>query len=208
MSVYSRLFRNSCIAAALCSISFTLSAVDLQARLPERLSQVKVGGQQVVLLGKAAKTGTSAPAFKVVDANFNTRTLADYKGKTVLISVVPSIDTGICSLQTKRFNSEVANLPQDIAILTISTDLPFAQKRYCQQEQVDKLVVLSDSVWRDFGTNYGLLIKDMGLLARAVLIIDGNGKLVYQQLVAELAQEPDYDDALNALKQFSQSEKN
>lgn len=208
MSVYSRLFRSSCVAAALYSISFTLSAVDLQARLPERLSQIKVGGQQVVLLGKAAKTGAAAPAFKVVDANFNTHSLADYKGKTVLISVVPSIDTGICSLQTKRFNSEVASLPQDVAILTISTDLPFAQKRYCQQEQVDKLTVLSDSVWRDFGTNYGLLIKDMGLLARAVLIIDSNGKLVYQQLVAELAQEPDYDEALSALKQLSQSEKN
>lgn len=209
MSAHSGILRSSLLAVALCSISFTLSAVDLQARLAERLSQVKVDGQQVVLLGKPAKTGTLAPAFKVVDANFNTHTLADYKGKTVLISVVPSIDTGICSLQTKRFNSEVANLPQDVVILTISTDLPFAQKRYCQQEQVDKLAVLSDSVWRDFGTNYGLLIKDMGLLARAVLIIDANGKLVYQQLVAELAQEPDYNEALNALSQLSRdSEKN
>ncbi|MBU1308658.1 MAG: peroxiredoxin, partial [Gammaproteobacteria bacterium] len=102
--------------------------------------------------------------------------------------------------QTKRFNQEVATLTQDVVVLTISTDLPFAQKRYCQQEQVDKLTVLSDAVWRDFGSNYGLLIKDMGILARAVLIIDANGQLVYQQLVPELAQEPDYNAALEKLK--------
>jgi thioredoxin-dependent peroxiredoxin len=200
MSALSRFYSNTVLAFALTSFSFTSVAVDLQAQLPERLSQVKAGDQPVILLGKKVNIDNRAPNFKVVDAAFKTITLADYKGKTVMISVVPSIDTGICSLQTKRFNTEVANLPDNVVLLTISTDLPFAQKRYCQQEQIDKLLVLSDAVWRDFGSNYGLLIKDMGMLTRAVLIIDNKGKLAYQQLVPELAQEPDYDAALSALK--------
>ncbi|GAA0557003.1 thiol peroxidase [Rheinheimera aquimaris] len=200
MSAFTRLYTTTVLAAALTSFSFTVSAVDLQARLPERLSLVKAGEQHVVLLGNKISAGAKAPAFKVVDGSFKTVTLADFKGKTVMISVVPSIDTGICSLQTKRFNAEIAALPQNVVLLTISTDLPFAQKRYCQQEQIDKMLVLSDAVWRDFGSNYGLLIKDMGLLARAVLIIDEKGKLAYQQLVPELAQEPDYTAALEALK--------
>jgi len=183
-------------------LSLPASAVDLTAELSSRVSNVKAGNQQVVLLGKELKTGQQAPAFKVVDNNFKTVQLNDFRGKTLLISVVPSIDTGICSLQTKRFNSEVANLPENVVLLTISTDLPFAQKRYCQQEQVADMAVLSDAVWRDFGSNYGLLIKDMGLLTRAILLIDSEGKLRYQQLVPELAQEPDYDAALAALAEL------
>lgn len=182
------------------ALGSTAYATDLTAPLPERLSQVKAGNKAIILLGNKLNIGDTAPSFKVVDNNFKPVSLQDYAGKTVLISVVPSIDTGVCSLQTKRFNEEVSNLPADVVLLTISTDLPFAQKRYCQQEQIDKIAVLSDAVWRDFGSNYGLLIKDMGLLTRAVLIIDKNGKLVYQQLVGELAQEPDYAAALAELK--------
>ncbi|HSG52326.1 MAG TPA: thiol peroxidase [Rheinheimera sp.] len=199
MSALSIFARKSLLTITLASISWNAIAVDVQASLPERLSTVKAGANPVVLLGHKRQLGDKAPEFKVVDASFKKVSLTDYTGKTVMISVVPSIDTGICSLQTKRFNAEVANLPQDVVLLTISTDLPFAQKRYCQQEQIDKLPVLSDAVWRDFGSNYGLLIKDMGILTRAVLIIDKNGKLAYQQLVPELAQEPDYDAALAAL---------
>lgn len=201
MSALSFTWRKFVIAGCLLSLSTLAGAVDLQERLPERLSKVKAGEQQIVLLGKKVEVGKKAPAFKVVDAGFKQTELKDFKGKTVLISVVPSVDTGICSLQTKRFNTEVSKLPEDVVMLTISTDLPFAQKRYCQQEQIDKLIVLSDAVWRDFGSNYGLLIKDMGLLTRTVLIIDNEGKLVYQQMVDELAKEPDYDAALNALQQ-------
>lgn len=203
MSVSFFLSRRTVCLMALLTSSFCTLAVDLQRNLPERLSEVKAGEQPIVLLGYKIETGAKAPDFKVVDNGFKTVTLSDYQGKTVLISVVPSIDTGVCSLQTKRFNDEVATLPQDIVMLTISTDLPFAQKRYCQQEQIDKLAVLSDAVWRDFGSNYGLLIKDMGILARAVLIIDAKGKLAYQQLVPELAREPDYEAALTALKAIS-----
>ena len=108
-----------------------------------------------------------------------------------------------CSLQTKKFNQEVAALPADVVVMTISTDLPFAQKRFCVQEKVDKLLVLSDAVWGDFGSSYGLRIKDMGILSRAVLIIDAKGQLVYQQLVPSLGQEPDYAAALAALKTIS-----
>jgi thiol peroxidase len=195
-------FKKCCVVSTLLFgtlFSLPIAAIDLTAKLPSRISDVKAGNQQVVLLGKKLKTGQRAPDFKVVDNNFKTVQLTDFTGKTILISVVPSIDTGICSLQTKRFNSEVANLPDSVVLITISTDLPFAQKRYCQQEEVADMAVLSDAVWRDFGSNYGLLIKDMGLLTRAILLIDSAGYLQYQQLVPELAQEPDYDAALTAL---------
>lgn len=178
-------------------------AVDLNASLPVRLSEVKVGTKAVELQGHPVQLQQQAPDFQVVNNNFKKIKLSDFKGKTVLISVVPSVDTGICSLQTKRFNQEVASADPNVVMLTISTDLPFAQKRYCQAEKIDQLQVLSDAVWRDFGSNYGLLIKDMGILARAVLIVDPQGNLAYQQLVPELAKEPDYAHSLAALKQIA-----
>jgi thiol peroxidase len=103
-------------------------------------------------------------------------------------------------LQTKRFNSEVSHFSDDVIMLTISADLPFAQKRFCKVENVDKIKVLSDSVWRDFGEKYGLLIQDYGLLARAIFIIDAEGKLQYQELVPNITEHPNYDAALAALK--------
>lgn len=205
MSILSGVLRQTALMAVF--ISFSSVAVDTTAKLPVRLSQVKAGDQPIELLGTELKTGQKAPDFKVVDDAFKPVSLSNYRGKTVLISVVPSIDTGVCSLQTKRFNEEVSALPDDVVILTISTDLPFAQKRYCQQEQVHNLAVLSDAVWRDFGSNYGLLIKNMGLLTRAVLIIDNNGVLAYQQLVSQLSDEPDYANALQALQQLLTKEK-
>lgn len=195
-------FNNTKLLITLClSLSCSsLVAADITSQLPSRISSVKAGGEPVVLLGDELRTGQPAPAFKVVDNNFKPVSLADFQGQTVLLSVVPSIDTGICSLQTKRFNEEVSKLPDSVTLLTISTDLPFAQKRFCEQEQVVNMAVLSDAVWRDFGSSYGLLIKDMGLLTRAIIIIDKQGKVVYQQLVPELAQEPDYNAALQALQ--------
>lgn len=194
----------------LVSLCFTLCSLNSFAaihstQLPARVSEIKAGDQHVVLLGNEVAVGQSAPAFKVVDNNFKAVSLADFSGKTILLSVVPSIDTGVCSLQTKRFNEEVAKLPADVVLLTISTDLPFAQKRFCQQEQVEAMAVLSDAVWREFGSNYGLLIQDMGLLARAIIIIDNDGIIRYQQMVPRLAQEPDYDAAIAALKQLTKA---
>lgn len=161
---------------------------------------VKAGDKYVTLLGEQVNVGEQAPPFKVVDKNFSPVTLKDFQGQTLLISVVPSLDTGVCSIQTKRFNEEAAKLPKNITILTISNDLPFAQKRFCDAEKIENIKVLSDSVWREFGANYGLLIKDMGLLTRAIFVINDQGKIVYKELVANISQHPNYDKALIKVK--------
>ena len=171
-------------------------ANSLPENLPESPNLVKAGDKYVTLLGTQLNVGDIAPNFKVVDSSFSPIQLSKFSNDIVLISVVPSLDTGVCSLQTKRFNEEVENLPDNIVMLTISNDLPFAQKRFCKTENIDKIKVLSDSVWRDFGSKYGLLIKDMGLLTRAIFIIDSQGKIAYKELVANISQHPDYDMAL------------
>lgn len=164
---------------------------------------VLLGGQLMPLEGKLPALNAPAPAFTVVDAQFSSINLSDYLGKTVLISAVPSLDTGVCALQTKRFNTEITQFDDKVVMLTLSMDLPFAQKRFCQTENVDKIKVLSDSVWRNFGEQYGLIIKDRGLLARAIFIIDAKGVLKYQELVKDVSQHPDYQAALAALTQIS-----
>lgn len=183
--------------AASCIYSLVLMSPNT---LASEKTQVLMGEKTVTLEGKRPKLSQMAPGFKVVDEHFTPVMLSDFKGKTVLISAVPSLDTGVCALQTKRFNSEVGHFSDDVIMLTISTDLPFAQKRFCKVENVDKIKVLSDSVWRDFGEKYGLLIQDYGLLARAIFIIDAEGKLQYQELVPNIAEHPNYDAALEALK--------
>lgn len=167
---------------------------------------VKANNKFITLLGTQVDVGQKAPDFKVVNGSFAPVTFSEFSGKNVLISVVPSLDTGVCSVQTKRFNEEITNLPQDIVMLTISNDLPFAQKRFCKTENIDKLVVLSDSVWRDFGKNYGLLIKDMGLLTRAIFIIDSSGIIAYKEIVADISKHPDYELALSTMKALSPEE--
>ncbi|WP_415775121.1 thiol peroxidase [Shewanella oncorhynchi] len=183
--------------AASCIYSLVLMSSNT---LASEKTQVLMGEKTVTLEGKRPKLSQMAPGFKVVDEHFTPVMLSDFKGKTVLISAVPSLDTGVCALQTKRFNSEVGHFSDDVIMLTISTDLPFAQKRFCKVENVDKIKVLSDSVWRDFGEKYGLLIQDYGLLARAIFIIDAEGKLQYQELVPNITEHPNYDAALEALK--------
>lgn len=168
--------------------------------LPERKNTVTMKGSPLTLLGRGVKAGDTAPDFRVVDGAFQPVRLSDFRGKVVLISVVPSIDTGVCSVQTKRFNDEAAKLPADVIVLTISMDLPFAQKRFCEAEKVARIRVLSDHVWREFGTAYGVLIKDMGLLARAVFVVGKDGKLAYEQVVSELTTHPDYNAALAAAR--------
>lgn len=180
------------VAIALPNVSFS-----------DEVTQITMGGKPMSLEGQQISINSAAPSFTVVDEIFEPVSLGDYKGKTVLISAVPSLDTGVCALQTKRFNKSVGQYDDNVVMLTISTDLPFAQKRFCQAEQVDKIVVLSDSVWRDFGQKYGLLIKDRGLLARAIFIIDAKGILKYKELVSEVAHHPDYDAALSALNRIS-----
>ena len=168
-------------------------------QIPQTDNLVTAGKKAITLLGTQVYVGEKAPEFTVVNENFTPRHLSDFSDHIILISVVPSLDTGVCSLQTKRFNEEVANFSQDVVMLTISNDLPFAQKRFCKVENIDKLEILSDSVWRDFGSKYGLLIKDMGLLTRAIFIINKQGNIVYKELVSNISNHPNYDKALAAL---------
>lgn len=168
--------------------------------LQEQANLVTMKGNPVTLLGPSIGVGAAAPEFRVVDAAFHPVKLSDFKGRIVLISAVPSLDTGVCALQTKRFNEEATSLPSNVVILTVSMDLPFAQKRFCAAEKVDRIQVLSDSVWRDFGSKYGLLIKDMGLLARCVLVVGPDGRVCYRDLVHEITTHPDYDAALKAAR--------
>ncbi|MBH0020788.1 thiol peroxidase [Pseudoalteromonas sp. SWXJ133] len=188
------------------SLAFALSAfcaVAIAADYPENTldaGKVSAQGKTVTLLGQGISLGDSAPNFKVVDDNFIPVTLEDYKGQAVLISVVPSLDTGICSLQTKHFNEKVASQFPSVVMLTISADLPFAQKRFCKAENIDKITTLSDSVWRDFGQKYGLIIKDMGLLTRTVFILDESHNVIYKQLVSSLSTEPEYNSVIKKLK--------
>ena len=170
----------------------------------ETTNLVKAGNKFVTLLGTQVNVGEEAPNFRVVDERFSPVQLSDFKNKTVLISVVPSLDTGVCTVQTKRFNEELAELSEDIIPLTISNDLPFAQKRFCTTEKIDRLKVLSDSVWRNFGEQYGLLIKDMGLLTRAIFIIDSDGNIAYKELVENISNHPDYDVALSKLRELTE----
>ena len=194
------------------SLIFTLNAFTIfqisaspfhDDNLQQTTNLVTANNKFITLLGTQVDVGQKAPDFKVVNGNFAPVSLSEFSGKNVLISVVPSLDTGVCSVQTKRFNDEVTNLPQDIVMLTISNDLPFAQKRFCKIENIDKLVVLSDSVWRDFGKSYGLLIKDMGLLTRAIFIIDSSGMIAYKEIVADISKHPDYELALSTMKALS-----
>ena len=190
---------------ALLLASSLISASALAFDLPENTldtGKVKAGGKAVVLLGSGVSQGQAAPDFKVADGDFTAVTLADFERRAVLISVVPSLDTGTCSLQTKHFNEQVADKFPDVAMLTISADLPFAQKRFCKAENIDKVKTLSDSVWHSFGENYGLLIKDMGLLSRAIFVLDKDHRVVYKQLVENLSKEPDYDPVVKALEQL------
>jgi len=191
---------------ALFFINFTI-IFNAQAFNQDDLTQtqnlVKANDKYVTLLGTQVAIGEQAPNFKVVDKNFVPVQLSDFKDQTILISVVPSLDTGVCSIQTKRFNEEAAKLPSNITILTISNDLPFAQKRFCKVENVDQIKVLSDSVWRNFGESYGLIIKDMGLLTRAIFIIDSQRKVKYKELVANISQHPDYTSAINTVKDIA-----
>lgn len=183
-----------------CNILIPVGSTAASQNPPLSGHQVKINDKPVMLMGNSVVLGQKAPNFKVVDEQFNPIELSSFNNQLVLISVVPSIDTGICSLQTKKFNEQVLELPINVKLLTISADLPFAQKRFCIEESVDAHQLLSDAVWRDFGLKYGLLIKDMGLLSRAVLIIDETGNLAYQQIVPQLSKEPDYEEALTTLK--------
>lgn len=166
----------------------------------ERKGVITFKGNALTLIGPEVKVGDKAPDFKAVGKDLSEVTLASTKGKTRLISVVPSLDTPVCELQTKRFNEEASKLPANVAVLTISMDLPFAQGRFCTANHADKITVVSDHRDASFGKNYGALIKELRLLTRAIFIVGADDKVQYVEYVKEVTSHPDYDKALNSLK--------
>jgi len=170
------------------------------ARAERRSGLVTMGGKPVTLLGTPVAVGEKAPDFTAVDANWKPVKLSDFKGKVVVLSAVPSLDTRVCSAQTRAFNRRATALGNGIQIITLSEDLPFAQSRFCKAEKIGSLLVLSDTVDREFGRKYGVLIQGRSLLSRSVFVVGKDGRIVYEQLVPELSHEPDYDKALEAAK--------
>ena len=173
--------------------------------MEQRDGVVSFQGNPLTLLGPDVTVGQAGPDFTAVDGDFKPVKLSDFSGRVVLISAVPSLDTPVCSIQTKRFNGEASKLADKVTVLTISEDLPFAQKRFCSSEKIEGHQVLSDHVWREFGQRYGLLIEGMMLLARAVFVVSKDGMISYRQIVGELSEEPDYESALAAAKSAAQA---
>jgi len=163
-------------------------------------------GNPVNVVGPELKVGDKAPGFEVLDANLKELSLKDFVGKVKVISVTPSLDTPVCNLQAKRFNEEATNLPGEVVVLNMTMDLPFAISRFCAAEGIDKVKVLSDHKEASFGISYGVLIKELRLLARSIFIIDKNDRIAYIQIVPEITHHPDYDKALEALRELTGAE--
>jgi len=170
--------------------------------MPHHYGTVTMQGNPVTLEGDSVQPGDRAPDFEVVDTDLNPVTLGDHLGKVLILSSVPSLDTSTCDMETRRFNQEAVKLGEEITILTISMDLPFAQKRWCAAAGVDRVITLSDYRKASFGQAYGLLIRDLRLLARAIFIVDRNGVLQYMQVVPEISQEPDYEEVLTTVQKY------
>jgi thiol peroxidase len=167
-----------------------------------RKGEVTFKGNPVTLVGPKLKAGDKAPDFTCVGAGLALVSLADTTGKARLFNVVPSLDTPVCNKQTKRFAEELKALGDKVAAYTVSLDLPFAQARFCTEANIDNVSNLSDARDRSFGEHYGVLIQDLPipLLARAVFVVDPSNTIQYVQIVPEIATEPDYSPALDALK--------
>lgn len=164
----------------------------------ERKGLITFKGGPLTLTGSEVKVGDTAPDFNCVNSSLQPVKLSDFKGQTVIISSVPSLDTPVCEIQTKKFNQEALGL--NAKVLTVSMDLPFAQKRFCDAFKIQNVTVISDYKDKEFGNRYGLLIKELGLLTRAVLVIHPNGKVGYLEIVKEVTQEPNYKAALEKVK--------
>lgn len=171
--------------------------------MEERANVVKMMDKPMTLLGPQLKVGDPAPDFMLLDNGLKPISLSDSKGKIRLLSIVPSLDTEVCALQTERFNKEARKLGDDIVIYTISMDLPFAQKRWTTENEITGVTTLSDFNSADFGRKYGLLLKELRLLTRAVVIVDKDDKVVSIQIVPEITDEPDYGQVLEELDKLT-----
>ena len=171
--------------------------------MEERNAAVTLHGNPLTLVGAELSVGDSVPDVEVLDNDLNPVKLSSFKGKICVISAVPSLDTPTCDMETRRFNETAGKLGDDVVILTVSTDLPFAQKRWCGAAGVDKVVTLSDHREAAFGSAFGVLIKELRLLARSIFVVDRNGIIQYVQHVKELSEEPDYDAVIEAVQKLS-----
>ncbi|TMR24066.1 thiol peroxidase [Nonomuraea turkmeniaca] len=166
------------------------------------MSDVTFKGNPITVGGTFPKTGDSAADFRLVATDLSEKTLADFAGKTKVLNIFPSVDTGVCAASVRRFNEVAAEHP-GVEVLCVSADLPFAQKRFCGAEGLDNVTMLSLMRGREFLADYGVAQESgplAGLAARAVVVLDGDGKVIYSELVPEITQEPDYEGALHALK--------
>ena len=170
--------------------------------MKERAGLVTMGGNPLTLVGEEVKVGQAAPDFVALDPNLTPIKLSSYQNKVCVISSVPSLDTPVCDTETRKFNEEASKFGDTVQILTLSMDLPFAQKRWCGAAGVSKIQTLSDHRDAQFGLAYGVLIKELRLLARAVFLVDQKGILRYTQLVREIASEPNYGEIWSELKKL------
>lgn len=174
--------------------------------MQERTRIVTLKGKSITLIGNELRVGDKAPDFIAVDNDLNPVKFSSFKGKIIVISSVPSLDTPICDAQTRRFNREASRMSSNVMVLNISMDLPFAQKRWCGASGLKDVRTLSDHKEAEFGTSYGLLMKELRLLARAVLVIDTDGIIRYIQIVPEIAQEPNYEEVLSFVEEMLEVE--
>ena len=169
----------------------------------ERFGDVTFKGSPLTVLGTKVEVGSVAPNFSLLANDLSPVSLADSAGKVRLISVVPSLDTGICDAQTRRFNEEAANLGDGVVILTVSVDLPFAQARWCGAAGIDQVQTLSDHKDMNFGDAYGTHVKELRLEQRSIFVVDADDKVTYVEYVPEIAQHPEYEAALAAVKEVA-----
>ncbi len=167
--------------------------------MSERTGLTKMKGKPLTLVGNEVKVGDTAPDFEGLNDKLEPVRLSSFKGKVVVLVSVPSVDTPVCDLETKRFNQEAGKFGDDVVILTLSMDLPFAQARWCAAAGVENVKLLSDHRDASFGKAYGVLIKELRLLARTIFVLDRTGTIRYIQYVEEITEEPDYDDVLRAV---------
>jgi len=170
--------------------------------MSERQGAATMKGNPLTLVGNEVKAGDKAPDSVLVGSDLSEVRLSSFFGKVLVLSAVPSLDTPVCDTETRRFNEEAARLGHEVKIVTVSMDLPFAQKRWCGAAGVENVVTLSDHRNASFGQDYGILIKGLRLLARAVFVVDKEGVVRYVQLVKEVADEPDYDEVLAEVKKL------
>jgi len=165
------------------------------------MASITFKGQPIHTCGELPKVGEEAPDFTLVKSDLSEARLSDFRGKYVVLNIFPSLDTGVCAASVRRFNKEAAGMKNTV-VLCISADLPFAAERFCSTEGIENVITLSTFRNPSFGEQYGLTIVDgpmKGLLARAVIVVNPEGKIVYKELVPEIAQEPDYNSAINSI---------